>query len=185
MNFNTKEYENSILRVIDITFNKVAKELTQYTQINNEDKTPEELFKELKLKGMLDAIKLIKKSELIRENEKNHTNLEYKMLENEEVKVLIKLANNHKETMEGYLKNGNIQLYDNESAELKVIEEFTPAQPTEEDIVNFTKEVIAEYLATKENGYTPTMRDMGQIVPKVKAKFPNVDGNIIRKTLLG
>ena len=55
MNFNTKEYENSILRVIDITFNKVAKELTQYTQINNEDKTPEELFKELKLKGMLDA----------------------------------------------------------------------------------------------------------------------------------
>ena len=28
MNFNTKEYENSILRVIDITFNKVAKEST-------------------------------------------------------------------------------------------------------------------------------------------------------------
>ena len=77
MNFNTKEYENSILRVIDITFNKVAKELTQYTQIKNEDKTPEELFKELKLKGMLDAIKLIK-AELIRESNINYdTNKEY------------------------------------------------------------------------------------------------------------
>ena len=48
MNFNTKEYEDSILKVIDTNFNKVAKELTQYTQIKNEDKTPEELFKELK-----------------------------------------------------------------------------------------------------------------------------------------
>jgi uncharacterized protein YqeY len=87
--------------------------------------------------------------------------------------------------MEAYQKAGNTEAYEKEKAELVVIEQFTPKQPTEEDIVNFTKEVIAEYLATKEEGYTPTMRDMGQIVPKVKTKFPNVDGNIIRKTLLG
>ena len=185
MNFNTKEYENSILRVIDITFNKVAKELTQYTQINNEDKTPEELFKELKLKGMLDAIKLIK-AELIRESNINYnTNKDYNNTQDQEVKVLLRMASNHKETMEAYQKTGNTESYEKEKAELAVIEQFTPKQPTEEDIVNFTKEVIAEYLATKEEGYTPTMRDMGQIVPKVKTKFPNVDGNIIRKTLLG
>lgn len=185
MNFNTKEYEDSILRVIDITFNKVAKELTQYTQINNDDKTPEELLEELKLKGTLDAIKLIK-AELIRESNINYnTNKEYKNTQDQEVKVLLRMASNHKETMEAYQKAGNTEAYEKEKAELVVIEQFTPKQPTEEDIVNFTKEVIAEYLATKEEGYTPTMRDMGQIVPKVKAKFPNVDGNIIRKTLLG
>ena len=184
MNTNTKEYEMSILKKIDESITKTTEKLAPIATIKNEDKTPEELFEEMNLKSRNGALKLIK-SELIRENEKNHTNLEYKMIENEEVKVLIKLANNHKETMEGYLKSGNTKLYDNESAELKVIEEFTPAQPTEEDIVNFTKEVIAAYIATKEEGYTPSMRDMGQIVPKVKAKYPNVDGNIIRKTLLG
>ena len=185
MNFNTKEYEDSILRVIDITFNKVAKELTQYTQIKNEDKTPEELFEELKLKGMLEAIKLIK-AELIRESNLNYnTNKEYKNNKDQEVKVLLRMASNHKEAIDGYNKVGNKELCEKEKDELKVIEEFTPVQPTEEDIVNFTKEVIAAYIATKEEGYTPTMRDMGQIVPKVKAKFPNVDGNIIRKTLLG
>lgn len=184
MNTNTKEYEMSILKKIDESITKTTEKLAPIAIIKNEDKTPEELFEEISLKSRNGALKLIK-SELIRENEKNHTNLEYKMLENEEVKVLIKLANNHKETMEGYLKSGNIKLYDNESAELKIIEEFTPVQPTEEDIVNFTKEVIAAYIATKEEGYTPSTRDMGQIVPKVKAKYPNVDGNIIRKTLLG
>ena len=185
MNFNTKEYEDSILRVIDTNFNKVAKELTQYTQIKNEDKTPEELFEELKLKGTLDAIKLIK-AELIRESNINYnTNKEYKNTQDQEVKVLLRMASNHKETMVAYQKAGNSEAYEKEKAELLVIEKFTPKQPTEEDIVNFTKEVIAAYIATKEEGYTPTMRDMGQIVPKVKAKFPNVDGNIIRKTLLG
>ena len=185
MNFNTKEYENSILRVIDNAFNDTVKELTQYTQIKNEDKTPEELFEEVKLKGILDTIKLIK-AELIRESDINCGNSkEYKNTEAQEVKVLLRMANNHKETMDAYQKAGNTEAYEKEKAELAVIKQFTPKQPTQEDIVIFTKEVIAEYLATKEEGYTPTMRDMGQIVPKVKAKFPNVDGNIIRKTLLG
>lgn len=185
MNFNTKEYETSILRIIDITFNKVAKELTKYTQITNDNKTQQDKEEETKLKGMLDAIKLIK-AELIRESNINYnTNKEYKNNKDQEVKVLLRMASNHKETMEAYKKAGNIEAYNKEKAELVVIESFTPKQPTEEDIVNFTKEVIAEYLSTKEEGYTPTMRDMGQIVPKVKAKFPNVDGNIIRKTLLG
>lgn len=184
MNTNTKEYEMSILKKIDESITKTTEKLAPIAIIKNEDKTPEELFEEMNLKSRNGALKLIK-SELIRENEKNHTNLEYKMLENEEVKVLIKLTNNHKETMEGYKKVGNSEAYEKEKAELLVIEQFTPKQPTEEDIVNFTKEVIAEYLATKEEGYTPTMRDMGQIIPKVKTKFPNVDGNIIKKTLLG
>ena len=184
MNTNTTEYESSILKKIEEDFSKTAKELSKYAQIKNEDKTPEELFEEMNLKDRLGALKLMK-SELIRENEKNYSNLEYKNTEDQEVKLLLKLASNHEIAMEGYLKAGSTKLYDQESAELKVIKEFTPAQPTEEDIVNFTKEVIAEYLATKEDGYVPTMRDMGQIMPKVKAKFPNVDGNIVRNTLLG
>jgi uncharacterized protein YqeY len=180
MDFNTKEYNDSILKLIDIHFNKVVKELSKFAQMDDNDMPQEE--KDMKL--TLDAIKLIK-AELIRESNINYgTNKEYKNTKDQEVKVLLKMANNHKESMDGYKKVGNMEAYEKEKAELNVIEQFTPTQPSEEDIVNFTKEVIAQYLATKEEGYTPTMRDMGQIVPKVKAKYPNVDGNIIRKTLL-
>lgn len=185
MNFNTEEYKNSILKKIDEGYTKTMKELSKYALISNDDKTPEELFEEMNLKERVSAIKLMK-AELIRESNKNYDqSIEYKNTEDQEVKCLLRLASSHEEAMCGYLKTGNIKLYDHESAELKVIKEFTPAQPTEEDIINFTKEVIAEYLATKEEGYAVSMRDMGKIVPKVKAKYPNTDGNIIRKTLLG
>ena len=185
MNFNTKEYNNSLLKNIDNGLTKAMEELTKYAKVKNEDKTPEELFEEINLKHRVGALKLMK-AELIRESNINYnTAIEYKNTEDQEVKVLLRMANNHEEAINGYKKGNNLELAEKEENELKVIKEFTPAQPTEEDIVNFTKEVIAEYLATKEEGYTPSMRDMGQIVPKVKAKFPNVDGNIIRKTLLG
>jgi uncharacterized protein YqeY len=98
---------------------------------------------------------------------------------------MLKLIENHKLLIDAYSKSGNNELFLKESGELKVIEEYTPKQPTEEDIVTFTKEIINEYLATKPSDYSISARDMGQIMPKVKAKFPNVNGNIVKKTLLG
>ena len=185
MNFNTEEYKDSLLKNIDSGLISAMEKLAPFAKIKNEDKTPEELFEETALKERVGALKLMK-AELIRESNINYkTSIEYKNTQDQEVSVLLKMVNNHEESIKGYKNAGNNVLAEKEENELKVIKEFTPKQPTEEDIVNFTKEVIAEYLATKEDGYTPSMRDMGQIVPKVKAKFPNVDGNIIRKTLLG
>lgn len=180
MNTNTEQYEKSILKKIDNAMVATMEKLKPFASIKNEDKTPEELFEELALKEKLGALKVIK-AELIREN----NNASYTISEDGEVKVMLRLKGKHEESMEAYKKLGRTDLYDHEKAELGVINEFTPAQPTEEDIVNFTKEVIATYLSTKEEGYAVSMRDMGQIMPKVKAKFPNVDGNIVRKTLLG
>ena len=184
MNTNTKEYEVSILNKIDKDLTSSMEKLAPYAKIKNEDKSPEELLEEMSLKEKIGALKLMK-SELIRANEKNHSNLDYKMVENEEVKVLLKLKSAHEETMEGYKKANSTNAYKQEEAELKIILEYIPQQPTEEDIVAFTKSTIEEYLATKPSDYTVSMRDMGQIMPKVKAKFPNVDGNIVRKTLFG
>lgn len=177
MNTNTKQYETSILKTIDGAMNGTMEKMKAFLTV---DKTPEDAIEEAMLKERLGALKVIK-AELIREN----NNASYTLKEEGEVKVMLKLKSKHEEAMEDYKKVGRNDLYDHEKAELEVINEFTPKQPTEEDIVNFTKETIAEYLASKEDGYAPTMRDMGQIMPKVKAKFPNVDGNIVRKTLLG
>ena len=180
MNTNTKQYEESILKKIDTAMGETMEKMKPFLNIKNEDKTPEEVLEHATLSERLGALKVIK-AELIREN----NNASYTISEDGEVKVMLRLKGKHEESMEAYKKLGRTALYDHEKAELDVINEFTPAQPTEEDIVNFTKEVIATYLSTKEEGYAVSMRDMGQIMPKVKAKFPNVDGNIVRKTLLG
>lgn len=180
MNTNTKQYEESILKKIDTAMGETMEKMKPFLNVKNEDKTPEEVFELAALSERLGALKVIK-AELIREN----NNASYTISEDGEVKVMLRLKGKHEESMEAYNKLGRTDLYDHEKAELDVINEFTPAQPTEEDIVNFTKEVIATYLSTKEEGYAVSMRDMGQIMPKVKAKFPNVDGNIVRKTLLG
>ncbi len=187
MNFNTKEYEGSILKRIDASMNETMESLSKCAKTISEegDKTIEILIEESSLKVVLGALKLIK-SELIRASNINHnTNKDYLNTNVEEVKVMLKLASDHKEAMEAYKKANNEELYGKEEAELEVIEAFTPKQPTNEEIIAFTKEVIDEYLSTKEDGYTLTIRDMGQIVPKVKEKYPNVDGNLIKNTLIG
>lgn len=180
METNTKEYENSILKKISIDMNNIMEKLAQLTKSNDDSNKQEETL----LKERLGALKLMK-SELIRENEKRHSNLEYKMNENEETKLLLTMRTSHELVMLAYKKVDNMAMYEHEKNELKVINEFIPKQPTQEEIVSFTKQIIDEYLASMPNDYTPSPKDMGKIIPKVKAKYPNVDGNIVKKILLG
>lgn len=178
MNTNTTEYTTSILKEIEVAMNETMEKLIPYSKIKNEDKTPEELIEEANLKEKLGALKVIK-AELIREN----NNASYTISKDNEVKVMLRLKSKHEESMAEYKKVGRNDLYDHEEAELKVINEFTPKQPTEEEIVCYTKEIIKEFLAEKPSDYAVSMRDMGQIMPKVKAKYPNVNGNIVKTAL--
>lgn len=129
------------------------------------------------------ALKLIK-SELIRQNEKNHhTNLEYKMTEDEEVKVLLKMAEDHKANIEGYEKAGNTKMLDKEKRELSVVEEFTPAQPTEEEMTEYTNSLIDKLLAERGADYKLQQKDMGILMKGAKEKYPNINGNIVKSAL--
>lgn len=176
-----KVYENSILKKVENGMTETMEKMKELVGAE----TPEEKLEELELKERLNALKLIK-SELIRENGAvKGTNKEYLLEEDGETKLLLRLKGAHEESMKGYEKSGRKDLYDHEKAELDVINEYTPQLPTEEEMVAYTKEVISQLLETKEDGYQVSMRDMGQVVPKVKAKYPFVDGNLVRKVLLG
>ena len=59
MNFNTKEYELSILKKIDISLTEAMEKLASYTKIKNEDKTPEELFEQVAIVQRMTALKLM------------------------------------------------------------------------------------------------------------------------------
>lgn len=182
---NKTTYETSTLKKIEEGMVKTMEDLKPFVGIKEEDMTPEEFIAKLETQERLNALKLIK-SELIRENGSvKNTNATYLLNEAEETKLLLKLKNNHEESIKSYSKVGRKDLADLEQAELDVINEFTPQLPTEEDIVAYTKEVIAEYLSTMPTDYQVSIKDMGKVMPKVKAKYPFADGNIIRKTLVG
>jgi uncharacterized protein YqeY len=184
MNTNTKEYEVSILKKIE---ENITETMTKKAAIhNNKEASPEGVDKELAI-ALLDrrvgALKLVK-SEFIRQNEKNHhTNLEYKMTEDEEVKVLLKMAEDHKANIEGYDKAGNTEMLNKEKGELAVVEEFTPAQPTEEEITEYVNTLIDKLISEKGADYKLQQRDMGVLMKGAKEKYPNINGNIVKSAL--
>lgn len=184
MNNTTKQYETSILKKVEDGMIKTMEDLKPFVSIKEADMTPEEFIAKAETQERLNALKLIK-SELIRENGAvKGTNNQYLLDENDETKLLIRLKNAHEESMKGYEKSGRKDLYDLEKAELDVINEFTPKQPTEEEIVGYTTGIIDVYISQKEDGYQLSMKDMGQVMPKVREKYPLVDGNIVRNVLL-
>lgn len=184
MNTNTVEYEKSILKKIE---DDIKEKMEKKAAIHNGKRaTPEGIDKEVVI-AMLDrfvgSLKLIK-SELIRANEKNHhTNLEYKMSEDEEVKILLKMAEDHKENIKGYQAAGNEKMLLQEKGELTIIEEFTPAQPTEEEMTDYVNTLIDQLIAEKGADYKLQQKDMGVLMKGAKAKFPNINGNIVKSAL--
>jgi uncharacterized protein YqeY len=79
------------------------------------------------------------------------------------VDVLQKMAKQRRESIALYEQGGRQELADGESAELAVIEEFLPAQLSDDDVKAAIQTLIAELGATG-------MKDMGKVVAALKAK---------------
>lgn len=95
-----------------------------------------------------------------------------------EIKTLLKMVASHKDSIAQFV--GRQDLIDKETAELAIIQEFTPKEVNEEDIIEETKTVIASYQQT--NGKI-TMKDMKAIMDLVKSKYPTASGAIISKVV--
>lgn len=95
-----------------------------------------------------------------------------------EIKTLLKMVASHKDSIAQFV--GRQDLIDKETAELAIIQEFTPKEVSEEDIIEETKTVIASYQQT--NGKI-TMKDMKTIMDLVKSKYPTASGAIISKVV--
>ena len=79
------------------------------------------------------------------------------------VDVLQKMAKQRRESITLYLEGGRQELADIEQAELVVIEEFLPAQMSEDDTKATIEAIKAELGAT-------SMKDMGKVVATLKAR---------------
>lgn len=131
-------------------------------------------------KERLECYKLIK-SALTKEN----NNARYVLTEEMEHKVLNSMVKEWKGAIEDYKKGNRQDLIDQRTREISIFNEFLPEQPSEEEMVAFIKSVIEQHIASKGEGYTISMRDMGAIMPLAKEKYPLIDGNLVKNVLNG
>ena len=117
-------------------------------------------------KVRLETLRAIKTAFLNWETAKNAKPLD----EAAEIQIIRKLITQREESAEQFKNAGRIELEEKERSEIKVLQEFLPAEISEEDIMEFTKTLIVPGTDKKE---------MGRLVKEVKAKFPTAEGKII------
>lgn len=138
-----------------------------------------------KAEEILKTLKLIK-AQLTKTNNTK----EYSLSLDEEIKTLVKMIQQREISITEYKKGNRLDLVQEEENEIEIIKNITPqikeyfnSMPTAQDIENYTKQCIMTLIAQKDENYKISMRDMGTLMPMVKQKYPNADGNIIKNTL--
>jgi len=113
------------------------------------------------------------KSEILKV--KTSTSNKEDMDETEELKLVQKLVKQRKDSAEVYLEQNRKDLADAELAEVEVIEQFLPAQLSEEEIDKEVKAIIQDTGAS-------TMKDMGKVMGMASQKLAGkADGKTISK----
>jgi len=113
------------------------------------------------------------KSEILKV--KTSTSNKEDMDETEELKLVQKLVKQRKDSAEVYLEQNRKDLADAELAEVEVIEQFLPAQLSEEEIDKEIKAIIQDTGAS-------SMKDMGKVMGNGFSKIGGkADGKTISK----
>jgi len=100
----------------------------------------------------------------------------------DELAVLSRQAKQRRESIEAYEQAGRTELADKEKAELSVLESYLPKQMTREEVVAIAQELIATVGASSKSDMGKVM---GQLMPKLKGRFPGKDVKPIVEGLLG
>lgn len=77
--------------------------------------------------------------------------------ENETLQILSAIVKQRKDSIEQFVKGGRSDLVEKEEAELKVVQEFMPAQMSAEEVETVIKKAIAEAGAV-------SIKDMGKVM---------------------
>jgi uncharacterized protein YqeY len=104
------------------------------------------------------------------------------MTPDDELAVLTSAAKKRRESIEQFQKGGRMDLVDQESRELAIIQEYLPKQMSDEELTSLVKGVISEAGAA-------TPADFGRVMPAVmKLAKGKADGKVVQdlvRKLLG
>jgi len=93
--------------------------------------------------------------------------------EGEILQILSAVVKQRKDSIEQFMKGGRTDLVEKEEAELKVVQEFMPAQMSNEEVENVIKKAIAEAGAL-------SVKDMGKVM---KILIPQLTGKADAKAV--
>jgi uncharacterized protein YqeY len=88
------------------------------------------------------------------------------LTEPETLQVLSALAKQRRDSIEQFMRGGRTDLVEKETAELKIVQEFMPAQMSDEEVESLIKKTISELGAT-------SIKDMWKAM---KALMPQLTG---------
>ena len=100
----------------------------------------------------------------------------------DELAVLSRQAKQRRESIEAYEEAGRTELAEKEKAELAVLETYLPKQMTREEVIEIAKDLITSVGASSKSDMGKVM---GQLMPKLKGRFPGKDVKPIVEGLLG
>jgi uncharacterized protein len=86
--------------------------------------------------------------------------------ESETLQIISGMVKQRKDSIEQFAKGGRTDLVEKEEAELKVVQEFMPAQMSDDDVVSIIQKAIAEAGAV-------SVKDMGKVM---KVLMPQLTG---------
>ncbi len=96
------------------------------------------------------------------------------LTDDQEMDVLIRAAKERKESIKAYESGGRQDLLEQEKAELDIIEEFLPAQLTDDEIEKVIVDIIEETGAT-------SMKDLGKVMSQaMKTLKGQADGKKVQ-----
>ncbi len=130
-------------------------------------------------KVAMDTLRGIKKEFLEAKTAKGNNG---ELTDEQGAKILQKMVKQRKESAEMYKSANRPELAENEMAQVAIIEQYMPAQMSEEEIVGILKEIIAQTGAT-------SMKEMGKVMGIASKQLAGkADGRVISekvKQLLG
>ncbi|MFC2132118.1 GatB/YqeY domain-containing protein, partial [Bacteroidota bacterium] len=107
----------------------------------------------------------------------NKSGIDRDMNEEDELKILKNQAKRRKDAIEMYDKGGRQDLADKEKAELIVIQEFLPAQMSEDEVKAVCTSIIKELGITEMKDFG---KAMGTAMKELKGK---ADGALVQSTI--
>lgn len=123
-----------------------------------------------KNKVKLEALRGVKTAFTVARTSKS---AEIELSDADEIRIMQKLVKQRKESASIYRENNRPELAEKEEAEVEFIEEYLPAQMSEEEIREILKEIVSESGASG-------MADMGKVMGLATKKLSGkADGKII------
>ena len=125
-----------------------------------------------------DRLSVLRMAKAALMNEANKKSADYVLSDDESAKVLQKLVNQRKDSVEQFEKAGRDEMAAKEKAEIAVLQEYLPQSASNEEIEQAVAEAISETGAS-------SIKDMGAVMKAAQAKLAgkSADGKTVSETV--